>query len=124
MKTQDQMSYESINDYRNARLEDFRKTIGIDAAYKGARLRQIDRAQGMQNRHNIVMEGVAETRTQQGQERVNQGQTRVNLAYDRAHPKTVQTPRGAMILDPTGTRGKIGDQLWQKTGPGQWTRVK
>lgn len=60
-------------------------------------------------RHNRVTEG-------QGQQRINQSKN--------AKPKVVNTPRGPMELSPSGLTGKIGDQVWQKSGTGQWKRIK
>jgi hypothetical protein len=40
-------------------------------------------------------------------------------------PRVVKTPNGMMEISPNGITGRIGDQIWQKTGEGnQWKRIK
>jgi hypothetical protein len=85
--------------------------------------------QGLDERasHNDVMEGISEGRLGETRRHNNvtegQGQTRINNSKN-AKPRVVNTPNGPMELSPSGITGKIGNTIWQKTGPGQWKRIK
>ena len=89
-----------------------------------------DDSRVIKRERNAVLEEQGETRLQQGQARVNQGERRLEqgdrrLTQTDKKPRVVNTPNGPMELSPSGTTGRIGDQIWQKTGNGkEWKRIK
>jgi hypothetical protein len=127
MKTQDQMSYESLNNYRQNRLDQLNKMLGLRGAEVANTIQHDRTIEGNTIRHDRVMEGntIRHDRVMEGveEQRAQQGQTRTNLVYDRAHPPMLKTPNGTMVLDPTRSLGKIGNDIWKRTAPGQWTRI-
>jgi hypothetical protein len=103
-----QLQMDDMREYRRSRLGQMDRTIDNTQDYRERRLDQIDTAEGGRNTRAAVAE------------------TGRNTRYAQAHPKSrvVKTPNGDMELSPSGNLGKIGDQVWKKTAPGQWKRIK
>jgi hypothetical protein len=103
-----QLTAEEGKDKRQGTAIDFKeKQLAALTGYRKARL-------DMANEDLTRKQQIANLSAQKLQEYIN----------SHKPPKVVQTPNGMMELSPSGVTGRIGDQIWQKTAAGQWTRIK
>jgi hypothetical protein len=104
-------------------------------AWREVRKEQTNRRLTETEKHNDATEGQAAVNEQGRNNRQVASEAGKNVRMNiqeagrdrrskNSPPRVVKTPNGYMELSPSGVLGKIGDQIWRKTAPGQWERIK